>query len=78
MPAAARGLTIQTFDTDAEAQTRVKAGGAVADLNDSPVAAYIAQTSGSGNDFEVRRRAVDAGPFGIAVEQGRTPSCGTP
>jgi polar amino acid transport system substrate-binding protein len=33
-----KGLTIESFDTDTQAQTRVKAGGAVADLNDTPVA----------------------------------------
>ncbi|MFI0900069.1 ABC transporter substrate-binding protein [Streptomyces sp. NPDC020983] len=65
----AKGLTIQAFDTDAEAQTRVKAGGAVADLNDTPVAAYIAQTSGNGTDFEVAGAPSDAGPFGIAVSK---------
>jgi polar amino acid transport system substrate-binding protein len=64
-----KGLTIQAFDTDAEAQTRVKAGGAVADLNDTPVAAYIAQTSGKGNDFEVAGPPFEAGPFGIAVSK---------
>jgi polar amino acid transport system substrate-binding protein len=64
-----KGLTIQAFDTDAEAQTRVKAGGAVADLNDTPVAAYIAQKSGNGSDFEVAGSPADAGPFGIAVDK---------
>ena len=64
-----KGLTIQAFDTDAEAQTRVKAGGAVADLNDTPVAAYIAQKSGNGNDFEVAGMPADAGPFGIATDK---------
>lgn len=68
----AKGLTIQAFDTDAEAQTRVKAGGAVADLNDTPVSAYIAQTSGKGNDFEVAGPPSDAGPFGIAVSKDDT------
>ncbi|MGP3683561.1 ABC transporter substrate-binding protein [Streptomyces sp. IBSNAI002] len=60
-------LTIQSFDTDAEAQTRVKAGGAVADLNDYPVAAYVAKSSGGGNDFEVVGSQSDVGLFGIAV-----------
>ncbi|MEU6852562.1 ABC transporter substrate-binding protein [Actinacidiphila alni] len=67
-----KGLTIQPFDTDSEAQTRVKAGGAVADLNDTPVAAYIAQKSGNGNDFEVAGSPADAGPFGIAVSKDNT------
>ncbi|MFJ6936749.1 ABC transporter substrate-binding protein [Streptomyces sp. NPDC101132] len=62
-------LTIQAFDTDAEAQTRVKAGGAVADLNDYPVAAYIAKTSGGGNDFEVAGSQSDVGLFGIGVSK---------
>ncbi|MFF0472761.1 ABC transporter substrate-binding protein [Streptomyces sp. NPDC004284] len=62
-------LTIQAFDTDAEAQTRVKAGGAVADLNDYPVASYIAKTSGGGNDFEVTGNQSDVGLFGIGVSK---------
>ncbi|MEV6248436.1 ABC transporter substrate-binding protein [Streptomyces sp. NPDC051742] len=65
-------LTIQAFDTDAEAQTRVKAGGAVADLNDYPVAAYIAKTSGGGNDFEVVGSQSDVGLFGIGVSKENT------
>ncbi|MEU7022057.1 ABC transporter substrate-binding protein [Streptomyces sp. NPDC046203] len=68
----AKKLTIQKFDTDAEAQTRVKAGGAVADLNDYPVAAYIAKTSNSGNDFEVVGSQSDVGLFGIGVSKERT------
>jgi polar amino acid transport system substrate-binding protein len=65
-------LTIEAFDTDAEAQTRVKAGGAVADLNDYPVAAYIAKTSGGGKDFDVVGDQIGAGPFGIAVSKDNT------
>ncbi|MFC8506068.1 ABC transporter substrate-binding protein [Streptomyces sp. NPDC057411] len=65
-------LTFESFPTDAEAQTRVKAGGAVADLNDSPVAAYIAQTAGGGNDFEAIANKTDAGFFGIAVDKKNT------
>ncbi|MCY0933350.1 ABC transporter substrate-binding protein [Streptomyces sp. H34-S4] len=62
-------VSIESFPTDAEAQTRVKAGGAVADLNDSPVAAYIAQTAGGGKDFEAIANPTDAGLFGIAVDK---------
>ncbi|MFF0427237.1 ABC transporter substrate-binding protein [Streptomyces sp. NPDC004520] len=65
-------LTIQAFDTDAEAQTRVKAGGAVADLNDYPVASYIAKTSGGGKDFEVTGNQSDVGLFGIGVSKDNT------
>lgn len=65
-------LTIQAFDTDAEAQNRVKIGGAVADLNDFPVAAHIAKTAGGGNAFEVAGGQTEAGPFGIAVDKDNT------
>ncbi|MCB5180166.1 ABC transporter substrate-binding protein [Streptomyces antimicrobicus] len=65
-------LTIQAFDTDAEAQTRVKAGGAVADLNDYPVAAYTVKTSGGGNDFEIAGQQSDVGLFGIGVSKDNT------
>ncbi|NXY97569.1 ABC transporter substrate-binding protein [Streptomyces sp. BR123] len=65
-------LAIESFPTDAEAQTRVKAGGAAADLNDSPVAAYIAKTAGGGNDFEAIADPTDAGLFGIAVDKKNT------
>lgn len=50
----------------------MKAGGAAADLNDSPVAAYIAQTAGGGNDFEAIANPTDAGLFGIAVDKKNT------
>lgn len=56
-------LKIESFPTDAEAQTRVKAGGAAADLNDSPVAAYIAQTAGGGNEFEAIANPTDMRPL---------------
>jgi polar amino acid transport system substrate-binding protein len=65
-------LTIESYDTDAEAQTRVKAGGAVADLNDYPVAAYLAKTSGGGKDFDVVGDQIGAGPFGIATSKTNT------
>ncbi|MFC9623214.1 ABC transporter substrate-binding protein [Streptomyces sp. NPDC056930] len=65
-------ISIEAFSTDAEAQTRVKSGGAVADLNDSPVAAYIAKSAGGGNDFEAIANKGDAGPFGIAVDKKNT------
>jgi polar amino acid transport system substrate-binding protein len=65
-----KGLKIESFDTDTQAQTRVKAGGAVADLNDTPVAAYIAQKSGGA--FEVAGSPADAGPFGIALDKSNT------
>ncbi|MFE6911502.1 ABC transporter substrate-binding protein [Streptomyces erythrochromogenes] len=60
-------LTIESFPTDAEAQTRVKAGGAVAGINDYPVAAYLALKADGGNAFEIVGNQIEAGPFGIAV-----------
>ncbi|MFD9084354.1 ABC transporter substrate-binding protein [Streptomyces erythrochromogenes] len=60
-------LAIESFPTDAEAQTRVKAGGAVAGVNDYPVAAYLALKADGGNAFEVVGNQIQAGPFGIAV-----------
>ncbi|MDX3236416.1 ABC transporter substrate-binding protein [Streptomyces sp. ME03-5709C] len=65
-------MAIQAFDTDTEAQTRLKAGGVVADVSDFPVAAYAVKTSGGGNDFELAGEQVEAGPYGIAVAKGNT------
>ncbi|MGW6979708.1 ABC transporter substrate-binding protein [Streptomyces sp. NPDC054932] len=60
-------VAIESFPTDAEAQTRVKAGGAVAGVNDYPVAAYLALKADGGNAFEIVGNQIEAGPFGIAV-----------
>ncbi|PZH14741.1 atrA protein [Streptomyces sp. NTH33] len=65
-------ITLQTFDTDPEALLRLKQGASVADLNDFPVAAYNAKTSGGGNDFEVVGEQIEAGPYGIAVSKENT------
>ncbi|MFB7266273.1 ABC transporter substrate-binding protein, partial [Streptomyces nojiriensis] len=61
-----------SFPTDAEAQTRVRAGGAVAGVNDYPVAAYLALKADGGNAFEIAGNQIEAGPFGIAVAKDRT------
>lgn len=60
-------IEVLTFETDPEAQQQLKAGRTVADMNDFPVAAYVAQTAGGGNDFEVVGEQIDAGPYGIGV-----------
>ncbi|MEU6386980.1 ABC transporter substrate-binding protein [Streptomyces bauhiniae] len=65
-------FTLQTFDTDPEALLRLKQGASVADLNDFPVAAYNAKTSGGGKDFEVVGDQIEAGPYGIAVSKKNT------
>ncbi|MCH0563992.1 MULTISPECIES: ABC transporter substrate-binding protein [unclassified Streptomyces] len=65
-------IKLQTFDTDPEALLRLKQGASVADLNDFPVAAYNAKTSGGGNDFEVVGDQIEAGPYGIGVSKENT------
>ncbi len=67
-----KDLTILTFETDTDAQQALKAGRSVADMNDFPVAAYTAKTSGGGNDFEVVGSQIDAGPYGIGVRKADT------
>ncbi len=62
-------LDIESFENDTEAQTRVKSGGAVAGVNDYPVAVDLARKADGGNAFEVVGEQVDAGPFGIAVNK---------
>ncbi|RPF36177.1 ABC transporter substrate-binding protein [Streptomyces sp. TLI_185] len=67
-----KAITLQTFDTDPEALLRLKQGASVADLNDFPVAAYNAKTSGGGKDFEVTGEQIEAGPYGIGVSKEST------
>ncbi|MFJ4684668.1 ABC transporter substrate-binding protein [Streptomyces sp. NPDC091377] len=65
-------LSIEAFDNDQQAQTRLRAGGADAGSSDFPVAAYAVQTSGGGKDFELVGEQVDAAPYGIAVAKDNT------
>ncbi|MEU6988022.1 ABC transporter substrate-binding protein [Streptomyces sp. NPDC046324] len=65
-------IEIESFPTDAEAQTRVKAGGAVAGVNDYPVALDLARKADGGKAFEVVGDQIEAGPFGIAVDKKNT------
>ncbi|MGV9251546.1 ABC transporter substrate-binding protein [Streptomyces sp. NPDC003697] len=67
-----KAITLQTFGTDPEALLRLKQGASVADLNDFPVAAYNAKTSGGGKDFQVVGEQIEAGPYGIAVSKENT------
>ncbi|MGV9529460.1 ABC transporter substrate-binding protein [Streptomyces cellulosae] len=62
-----KAIKIQPFENDTEAQTRVKSGGAVAGVNDYPVAVDLVRKADNGNAFEIVGEQVDAGPFGIAV-----------
>jgi polar amino acid transport system substrate-binding protein len=65
-------IAMEAFDTDVEAQTRLRSGGADAGASDFPVAAYAVKTSGGGNDFQLVGDQVQAAPYGIAVPKGDT------
>jgi len=65
---AGKPLDVLRFEKDTDALQQVKNGRAVANLEDFPVAAYNAQTSGSGNDFTaVDVPGIAPGDYGIAV-----------
>ncbi|GGP53327.1 ABC transporter substrate-binding protein [Streptomyces melanogenes] len=65
-------IAIEAFDTDQQAQTRLRSGGADAGSSDFPVAAYAVKTSGGGNDFQIVGEQVEAAPYGIAVSKDNT------
>ncbi len=65
-------IKLLTFDKDTDALLQIKGGRAVADMNDFPVAAYNAKTSGGGSDFEVVGEQIEAGPYGIGVRKEDT------
>ncbi|MBM7441282.1 ABC transporter substrate-binding protein [Streptomyces sp. HB132] len=65
-------ISIEQFDNDLEAQTRLRAGGADAGSSDFPVAAYAVKTSGGGKDFQIVGEQVEAAPYGIAVAKSNT------
>ncbi|MEU9291576.1 ABC transporter substrate-binding protein [Streptomyces sp. NPDC048275] len=65
-------ITIESYDNDQQAQTRLRAGGADAGSSDFPVAAYAVKTSGGGKDFELVGEQVEAAPYGIAVAKSNT------
>jgi polar amino acid transport system substrate-binding protein len=67
---AGKKVKVESFDTDQQAQVRLKSGGADAGSADSPVAAYAVKTSGGGNDFQLVGQTVQAAPYGIAVTKG--------
>lgn len=67
--AAGRDLTVLTFDKDTDALLALKAGRSVADMNDFPVAAYNANVSGNGQDFEVVGQQLEPAPYGIGVRK---------
>jgi len=70
---AGRALNVLRFEKDIDALQQVKNGRAVANLEDFPVAAYNASTSGGGADFDVITQQVgNIGAYGIAVPTENT------
>jgi len=68
-----KALNVLRFEKDTDALQQVKIGRAVADLEDFPVAAYNASTSGAGKDFDVVAGQVGAlGSYGVAVPSKNT------
>jgi len=65
-------IEILDFKKDTQALVQVRQGRAVADINDFPVAAYNAKTSGGGENFEVVGDQIDGAPYGIAVSKKKT------
>jgi polar amino acid transport system substrate-binding protein len=65
-------MTVLKFDKDTDALQQVKIGRGDADMNDFPVAAYNAKTSGGGNDFEVAGQQFQSAPYGIAIRKDST------
>jgi len=66
-------LNVLRFEKDTDALQQVKNGRAVANLEDFPVAAYNAQTSGGGNDFQaIDVPGIGPGSYGIAVPTKNT------
>ncbi|MGO0577597.1 ABC transporter substrate-binding protein [Ornithinimicrobium panacihumi] len=65
-------VNVLAFDRETEAMLQVKNGRADSGMQDYPVAAYNARTSGGGNDFEVVGDQVEAGPLGIGVNKEDT------
>ncbi|MFI1537365.1 ABC transporter substrate-binding protein [Streptomyces anandii] len=65
-------LSIQAFDDNQQAETRLRSGGADAVSADFPVAAYAVKTSGGGKDFQIVGDQVEAAPYGIAVAKSST------
>ncbi|MGC5346771.1 ABC transporter substrate-binding protein [Streptomyces sp. DT24] len=68
----AKKLSIEPFDDDQQAQTRLRGGGADVGSSDFPVAAYAVKTSGGGKDFEIVGDQVQAAPYGMAVSKSNT------
>lgn len=62
-------INLLSFDRETEAMLQVKSGRADSGMQDYPVAAYNARTSGKGNDFEVAGEQIQTGPLGIGINK---------
>ncbi len=62
-------ITVLSLDKDTDALQQLKIGRSDADMNDFPVAAYNAKTSGGGSDFEVTGQQFQSAPYGIAFRK---------
>jgi polar amino acid transport system substrate-binding protein len=67
-----KALKIEDFNTNPEAETRMRSKGADIVSADFPVAAYSVKKSGGGKSFEIVGDQVEAGPYGIAVPKTST------
>lgn len=65
-------VNVLKLDKDTDALQQLKIGRSDADLNDFPVAAYNAKTSGGGNDFQVTGQQFQSAPYGIAFSKDNT------
>jgi polar amino acid transport system substrate-binding protein len=68
----ARRIKARPLDSGTQVVLEVKFGRADAALADFPVAAYNAEVSGQGSDFQVVGEQIDPGPYGIGVRKDDT------
>ncbi|BFV57349.1 ABC transporter substrate-binding protein [Kitasatospora sp. CMC57] len=65
-------LKVKLFENDDLALAELAAGRADADLNDYPVAAYVAQQRDDGRTFQIAGAQLQPGPYGIALTKEST------
>jgi polar amino acid transport system substrate-binding protein len=65
-------INVLALDKDTDALQQLKIGRSDADMNDFPVAAYNAKTSGGGTEFEVTGQQFQSAPYGIALRKDST------
>ncbi|KQV23775.1 MULTISPECIES: ABC transporter substrate-binding protein [unclassified Kitasatospora] len=69
---AGKPLKVKLFENDDLALAELAAGRADADLNDYPVAAYVAQQRDGGKTFQIAGAQLQPGPYGIALTKEST------